>query len=53
MEELQQMQVTSDRQNERILDLAEDDEGAIWLAASNAGLIRIERNGRNERGRGL
>ncbi len=45
-EKIRTIRITGNRQDERILDLAEDDEGAIWLAASRAGLIRIEKNGR-------
>ncbi|MBU8922790.1 MAG: response regulator [Bacteroidales bacterium] len=45
-EKIRTKKITDDRQNERILDLARDDKDDIWLAASNAGLIRIDRNGR-------
>ena len=45
-EAMRKMAVTDDKQLERILDLAEDGTGTLWVAANEGGLIRIDPDGR-------
>ena len=45
-EAMRPMALTNDKQLERILDLAEDGNGTLWVAANEGGLIRIDRDGR-------
>ncbi len=43
---MRKMTVTNDEQIERILDLAEDGSGTLWIAANEGGLVRIGPDGR-------
>ncbi len=43
---MRKMTLTDDKQLKRILDLADDGKGALWVAANEGGLVRIGADGR-------